>query len=342
MRYFSLDVLRGMAAFGIMIYHYATWTFGHFQASNPLGRFGVYGVSIFYILSGLTLTLIYPYSSLNGLNLLSKFYVKRFFRLFPLLWIIMLINIIVYQNRFNTSDIVLVFSGFFSILKWDATTPLGFWSIGNELFFYMIFPSIVYFINLNKIRACIVIFILFLTIHLFFSYKMYSFRINYTIDWIYKNPLNQVFYFILGILIAHVSQYINLSSKLLIAILLIALILFCFYPIRGTQFNLFIGNPRLIMTFISCVIVFSFYKLEFNKYPKFIKYIFKILGEVSYSLYLIHGLVWSFFVFLSIKISCVIPLSIIFSLVTSFLLHYYFEIPIKNWGYKLLKKKINK
>lgn len=79
MRYFLLDVLRGMAAFGIMIYHYATSTFGHFQASNPLGRFGVYGVSIFYILSGLTLTLIYPYSSLNGLNLLSKFYVKRFF-----------------------------------------------------------------------------------------------------------------------------------------------------------------------------------------------------------------------------------------------------------------------
>lgn len=201
----------------------------------------------------------------------------------------------------------------------------------------MILPSIVNFINVKKLRACIVIFILFLTIHPFFSYKMYSFRVNYTFDWIYKNPLNQVFYFILGILIAHVSLYINFSSKLLIAILLIALIYF--YPIRGTQYNLFIGNPRLIMTFISCIIVFSFYKLEFNKYSKFIKYIFKILGEASYSLYLIHGLVWSFFVFLSIKISYVIPLSIIFSLVTSFLLHYYFEIPIKNWGYKLLKNK---
>jgi exopolysaccharide production protein ExoZ len=339
MRYLSLDVLRGLAAFGIMIYHYATWTFGHFQASNPLGRFGVYGVSIFYILSGLTLALIYPYSSLKGLKYLSKFYLKRFFRLFPLLWIILLINVIVYQNRFNISDIVLVFTGLFSVLKWDATTPLGFWSIGNELFFYMIFPCIMYLISLNKIRACVGIFILFLIIHLFFSYKMYGFSIYYSIDWIYKNPLNQVFYFVLGILIANVSQYINISSKILVAILLIALILFCFYPIRGTQFNLFIGNPRLIMTFISCLIVFCFFKLEFEKYPKFIKYLFKTLGDVSYSLYLIHGLVWSFFVFLSIKISFVIPLSILFSLVSSFLLHYYFEIPIKNWGYTLIIKQ---
>jgi exopolysaccharide production protein ExoZ len=54
-RYLSLDILRGLSALGIMIYHYLGWILGHFGASNTLGRFGVYGVSIFYILSGLTM-----------------------------------------------------------------------------------------------------------------------------------------------------------------------------------------------------------------------------------------------------------------------------------------------
>jgi len=55
----SLDYLRGIAAFGIMIYHYSSWTFGRFHADNFMGRVGVYGVAIFYVLSGLTLFHVY-------------------------------------------------------------------------------------------------------------------------------------------------------------------------------------------------------------------------------------------------------------------------------------------
>jgi peptidoglycan/LPS O-acetylase OafA/YrhL len=39
-RYLSLDILRGLSALGIMLYHYFGWTLGHFGAGNPLGRFG--------------------------------------------------------------------------------------------------------------------------------------------------------------------------------------------------------------------------------------------------------------------------------------------------------------
>ncbi|MCB0760440.1 MAG: acyltransferase family protein, partial [Flavobacteriales bacterium] len=58
-RLYNLDYLRGLAAFGIMIYHYLTWTLGKFSADDFLGRLGVYGVSVFYVLSGLTLYYVY-------------------------------------------------------------------------------------------------------------------------------------------------------------------------------------------------------------------------------------------------------------------------------------------
>ena len=51
----GLDYLRGLAAFGIMVFHYSSWTLGKFGANTLLSRIGIYGVSIFYVISGLTL-----------------------------------------------------------------------------------------------------------------------------------------------------------------------------------------------------------------------------------------------------------------------------------------------
>jgi peptidoglycan/LPS O-acetylase OafA/YrhL len=46
----GLDWLRGLMAIGIMSYHYFSWKFGAIELENPLGRLGIYGVSIFYVL----------------------------------------------------------------------------------------------------------------------------------------------------------------------------------------------------------------------------------------------------------------------------------------------------
>jgi exopolysaccharide production protein ExoZ len=59
-RIHSLDYLRGLAALGIMLYHYSMWTFNKkFDAGDLIQRIGIFGVPIFYILSGLTLHVIY-------------------------------------------------------------------------------------------------------------------------------------------------------------------------------------------------------------------------------------------------------------------------------------------
>lgn len=79
-----LDYLRGVCAFGIMIYHYYIHIIELPNTENILSRFGFYGVSIFYILSGIALTHVYLYKmEFNNKDILL-FFKKRIFRIFPL------------------------------------------------------------------------------------------------------------------------------------------------------------------------------------------------------------------------------------------------------------------
>ena len=48
-----------MINFAIMVYHYSSWTLHPFKSDSVLGVLGIYGVGIFYILSGLTLFVVY-------------------------------------------------------------------------------------------------------------------------------------------------------------------------------------------------------------------------------------------------------------------------------------------
>ena len=69
-----------------MVYHYASWSGGQVSTSYLLGRMGIFGVVIFYILSGLTLTHVYGNKLEFTNNGLIIFYTKRALRIFPLLW----------------------------------------------------------------------------------------------------------------------------------------------------------------------------------------------------------------------------------------------------------------
>ena len=88
----NIDYLRGLAALGIMVYHYLSWTLGLFTADSIMGRIGIYGVSIFYILSGLTLHYVYYEQMIPSKKDVLNFFKKRFFRIFPLLWLVIIVT----------------------------------------------------------------------------------------------------------------------------------------------------------------------------------------------------------------------------------------------------------
>ncbi len=45
----SLDGLRGILAFAIMLYHLRGWQLGSLDSSSLLGRLGIYAVSMFFV-----------------------------------------------------------------------------------------------------------------------------------------------------------------------------------------------------------------------------------------------------------------------------------------------------
>ena len=72
-RLHNLDYLRGLAAASIMFYHFTTWSFGEYDADTLIRRIGIYGVAIFYVLSGLTLYHVYFKKLFITENIISFF-----------------------------------------------------------------------------------------------------------------------------------------------------------------------------------------------------------------------------------------------------------------------------
>jgi len=148
----------------------------------------------------------------------------------------------------------------------------------------------------------------------------------------YVNPLNQVFLFLSGFLIVLILKNKVLKNGHILMLILAALAVFTFYPVSGDTINLVTGTNRLVFTAICIVICISFYKLTF-KLPDFIHKPLTILGEASYSVYLLHPLIYNVLakLFSKMQFTNDLPLYIlaitsgIVTLIASYLVYWYFE-----------------
>lgn len=330
----TLDYLRGLAAFGIMIYHYSSWTFGRFSSDTVMERVGIYGVSIFYVLSGLTLFHVYFNKLKPDIRTLKAFYIKRFFRIFPLLWVVTILTILLSRKIPDAVTLFLNFTGLFGLVKWDAYLGTGVWSIGNELVFYLFFPVMV-FLTKKRISLFYVLALTLLLIYLFFAFHILDNSYQLSTQWTnYINPLNQVFLFLSGYLIGFFFSKSTFPRFLNTSMLICAALAFVLYPVEGGNINLVVGYPRVVFTLICCVVCLSCYKL-FISLPPLIDRFLTIFGEASYSIYLLHPIVWSVtglslsfvtkYLFFVPKNLIQFPVSIILTLVGSYWLYLKFE-----------------
>jgi exopolysaccharide production protein ExoZ len=146
-----LDFLRGIAILGVVGFHtFIIFSFGG-KGIGTLAALGVYGVQLFFLVSALTMCLMWERRIGEGRPTL-KFYVRRFFRIAPPFWL----GIIGYLVMFGAapsqwapdgigwrqimSTALLVHSFWPSTV--NAVVPGG-WSIGVEIFFYLWFPMLI-------------------------------------------------------------------------------------------------------------------------------------------------------------------------------------------------------
>lgn len=332
----NLDYLRGIVALSIMFYHFNLWTGTSFDSETILGRLGIYGVAIFYILSGLTLCYVYKEKMELKKGSLLSFFKKRVLRILPLYWLAIFLTQIVKKELPDTSILLLNITGLFGFLGWDKYLATGAWSLGNELVFYIFFP--IFLLLARKSKMLLTLFgTTILLVSLYFSF--YSLQPQETLSqqWaLYINPLNQVICFFSGFLIGWVFYTTKFKHSVSIGIILLSMILFFTYPASGNQIALVSGWNRIIFIAITCLLCLGCYKSDWTL-PSFLHKPLLLIGELSYSLYLLHPIVWKEVSIINnqtLKLSTPYLFAVAagFSLLMSFLVYRYYESIFVKWG----------
>lgn len=286
-RLHTLDYLRGLSAFSILIFHFYLMNGITLGADNFIQRMGFYGVSIFYILSGLTLYCIYHQKDFSKSAVVLDFFKKRIYRIFPL-FIVLTSFVYVISNRNDLMTYFLNITGLFSILDYSNYIITGGWSIGNELAFYLLFPLIFFF---KKDYILYVVTFLSFVLYCYFSYYLIDVQKELSDNWtMYIHPFNQAFLFLVGMLLAKILMNKKVVNYFCFVSIVVGLCLIVFKNVTGGVSSLVYGNDRLIFTLACVLIVIGFFKLDMIL-PKFVHKVFYTLGEVSYGVYLIHPIV---------------------------------------------------
>lgn len=290
-RIHSLDYLRGLAAVGIMCYHMQLFNFGEADAATDLAKIKIYGVAVFYILSGLTLYKVYAANF--SVKSIGKFYKKRAFRIVPLLLLVTLLTYLLDSNgqvsSFKLLCNVAVLPG---IVRPDMFIASGAWSIGNELCFYLFFPVLLLLARQSKGYLWLIVGISWL-LYVFFSFTVLQPAHPLGAQWsAYVNVLNQFFLFALGMGLASLKQPSPALQKTAPLAVVFMLLLIFWYQVSGEPIVLVTGNTRLLLTFYVAVLCYSVYITDFGFLPHAAKWCLHTLGNISYAVYLLHPVVY--------------------------------------------------
>ncbi|MFZ4456995.1 MAG: acyltransferase family protein [Bacteroidales bacterium] len=334
----SLDWLRGLTALSIMTYHLCYWYLFTPDAGSFIGRMGIYGVSIFFILSGLSMAIVYS-RFIHSIKSGVAFFVRRIFRIWPLLMIATIVTIVLSHNEVPPiSTIILNLTGFFGFVPPFRYIATGAWSIGNEMFYYALTPFILWAFNYKKwVGNSMVLVCLCITIY--FSFVLLSPKDTLVSQWdIYVHPLNNLSLYALGIAIYYNLKDALFNQKANSILLLLAIIALIFYPIDGNQIGIVTGFNRIAFILISLALVVGFYKITFQV-PQLIAFPLEKLGLITYGVYILHPIVKLLVLQLGMTDRIWIVVSVyIITITVSLILYHLMELPLMKLGKKLTSK----
>tara|TARA_X000000950_G_C13917114_1_gene661563 strand:- start:5115 stop:6179 length:1065 start_codon:yes stop_codon:yes gene_type:complete len=146
----NLNGLRFFAALSVMIYH--------FFGENTLN--GHFGVVLFFVLSGFLITyLLLEEKENKGKISISKFYLRRILRIWPIYFFILILAIVIvnYTTGLNSTQIEAIPYYLFFVPNWafvvGATIKYAgiLWSVGAEEQFYLTWPWVIQKVNKKKL-----------------------------------------------------------------------------------------------------------------------------------------------------------------------------------------------
>jgi len=147
----SFDFLRGVAILGVVTFHVYAIFDPYNSVVSAVAPMGVYGVQLFFIVSALTMCLMWQRRASEYRPVL-KFYVRRILRIAPPFWLAMIGYIAlngVGPSQWSPEGIgarqIVLTSAFLHGYLPDTINSIvpGGWSIAVEMTFYAVFPVVV-------------------------------------------------------------------------------------------------------------------------------------------------------------------------------------------------------
>lgn len=330
----------------VMIYHYTIWTSRMLQSEDVLGRMGIYAVPVFYIISGLTLYLLYHQKV--SFRDLKVYGLKRFFRIYPLLVLTSILWLVVTQEHEGARILFLNFTGLFGFIEPSAYVGRVAWSIGNELVFYALFPVLILALHYNKVIWWLMVLTSILA-GCYFAFNLMTPAIQLEDQWSYYiNPFNHLTYFIFGMVIGYVTEKTRSHSSMNSigwSLIIISVIGFVFFPAEGDLIMLVTGQNRILFSIFSIMFCAGIYWVNMDFKPS-VKRPLMLLGASSYSLYMLHPLVYFLLKrcleeYLNIHPFSFLLIAIVLTLVLSNLSYRFIERPLINTG-RVLASRIRR
>ena len=336
-----LQIFRGIAAIMVVVHH-AIGSMKYYHniecpILNYIGSFGKFGVDFFFLVSGFIISYaaFYKYSEPNAFSNYLKSRLIRIYTPYLPIGVFMLIVYTLLPGFSNGNRDLSVFTSLTLIPSGNPALSVA-WTLSFEISFYLLFGISFYS---KKVWNYFIFFWLFLI--LLFNYgKYFDFhivRIPITNLLFSTYNIEFILGYILSIFILQKNR-INLNIVLFLTIVAAVSFLISFY----FHFSIFYFSLNLLFCVFSFLLIYvsiTHFNLKNNK-----KALMMIVGNATYSIYLIHNpiqmILIRFFPKINSVLNVVIALGVvlILSCAVGYLYYYIFE----KKGINFIKQKLIK
>ena len=317
---YNIQYLRAIAAIATVAHHVITGSYLYdydYQNFFNVKQWGKYGVDLFFVISGYIIVYIQDKSNKS----VSLFLKNRFLKIVPTYYFLTTFfifllfffpNLIKWSLNFELNSTILESYLFYSTRFEKPPLLYVGWSIEYEIYFYLIFSISIFFKKFIKEYH----FTLIIIIILFIIFDLQLFVLE----------------FCLGIFVFILTKRYKINQNISFLIFLLGIIIFAIDVKKTEEIDRFFryGLPSFLIVLGS--INLKEYRLNF----------FKLLGDASYSIYLIQvftiPFVFKVITFFSIKDYNFLffSVNVIFTVIVGLTFYIFFENKILK--FKFLKK----
>lgn len=348
----SIQALRGIAAFLVVLFHYK-WAVD-IDLYNPivsaLFNSGGLGVTIFFILSGFVMI----YSSRNK-NSAVNFAINRFSRIYPayLFFIVLCFAIDGAMSTFHYTDKTTSFvRSFFFLPSITDNAPAYInvnsvsgvrWTLNYEMYFYLLM-SLSFIFSRKTIALLSLFFIVLVVIPIISGFypgiEIQGYPYGSELLGFVTNPI--MYEFLLGIIIAtlYIKFKHNVSRFSSVLFFIVSVLFVGYYSLFNGYNDHGLKSSAVFMAILFLAIVFNREWLD-KATPMILYY----LGEISFSVYLLHNPMMSItrkYIYSTDKGWHVFITALLLTFITAHFSHKYLEVKASKTLREFLMSKLGR